>query len=254
MSEAYQQLAVLYDHLMVEAPYDEWLTFLKDATANQPGNKLLDMGCGTGTLSVAFKKMGYDVVGVDISEEMLTVAQKKTIEQKFNLPFYQQDITELDLPGCFDIITAFCDTLNYLESLEDVKRCFQSVSRHLKKKGLFLFDVHSVRKIDAIFANSTFGSVEEDITYIWECFQGEEAHSVHHELSFFMKETNGFYQRFDESHYQRTYPLDVYIRELEAAGFKVQLVMGDFHSDMPLHAAERWLFSAQKVSDDGDLE
>ncbi|GGE43387.1 methyltransferase [Pullulanibacillus camelliae] len=248
MSEAYQQLAFLYDHLMSEAPYDKWATFLKEHTVTQAGKHLLDMGCGTGTLSVAFKKMGFNVAGVDLSEDMLTVAQNKAIEQGVNLPLYQQNIKQLDLPERFDVITAFCDTVNYLEGLEAVKDCFQSVSHHLKKEGLFLFDVHSVRKIDDIFANNTFSSIEEEVAYIWECFQGEAAHSVYHELSFFVKEANGLYQRYDESHYQRTYPLDVYIQELEKAGFKVHSIIGDFDPDSPLDQAERWLFSAKKVN------
>ncbi|GGH84889.1 methyltransferase [Pullulanibacillus pueri] len=248
MSDAYQKLAFLYDHYMAEAPYDQWAAYLGRAIQGESpeGLSLLDLGCGTGTLSVMWKRAGFHVVGVDLSEDMLTVARAKLDQEGAAVPLYQQDIRTLDLPEQFNIGTAFCDTINYLEQPEDVLQCFQSVYDHLKPKGLFCFDVHSTLKVDELFSGQTFGSVEEDITYIWECFPGEERHSVYHDLSFFVKEPSGLYRRFDESHYQRTYPIDVFVQMLETAGFKLLSLIGDFDPQVPLDEAERWLFTAIK--------
>lgn len=248
MSESgnYQHFALLYDELMAEAPYDKWLEFFKaKVEARELGEKdVLDVGCGTGTLAIQLSDLGFHVTGVDLSDEMLTVAADKASGR--DVTFIQQDMRELDLGQTFSIVTSFCDCLNYLESFEDVKMTFRSVYEHLEAGGLFLFDVHSVYKMDHVFQGASFCSADPELSYIWECFDGPYEHSVDHELSFFVVEEAGLYRRFDETHHQRTFEKTEYTQALEEAGFTLLSVEGDFEKGEPRATAERLFFTVIK--------
>jgi SAM-dependent methyltransferase len=248
---AYQTFAYIYDELMDDAPYSDWVTYLK---RNQEmyvpnGKKVLDIGCGTGTLSLLLKKEGYDVTGIDISEDMLAVADQKANEANVRIPFFHQDMKELNNLGTFDIVTIFCDSLNYLETEEDVRQTFLSVNKQLRKDGLLLFDVHSVYKIDHLFIGQTFAINDEKISYIWNCYEGPYPHSVEHDLSFFvLDEGTKKYDRFDESHVQRTFPVEIYKQLLIESGFEILSVSGGFFGENIHNECERIFFSAKKVS------
>ncbi|MGV3487552.1 MAG: class I SAM-dependent DNA methyltransferase [Tuberibacillus sp.] len=247
-SEAYRHFASLYDELMAEAPYNNWLEFLKRKTAQYEvkDKRLLDVGCGTGTLAVMLANDGYEVTGVDLSEEMLTIASIKAAESPLSVVLVQQDMRELDLGETFPLITAFCDCINYLETYDDVERTFTAVYEHLESGGLFLFDVHSIYKMDHVFQGASFSFAGEELSYIWDCFEGPYEHSVDHELSFFVLEETGLYRRYDEVHHQRTFEKDVYVNALEKAGFHVLDIEGDFKDGMPDQHAERLFFTAVK--------
>jgi SAM-dependent methyltransferase len=249
---AYGQFAYIYDHLMQDVPYDEWVSFVKAVKEkhmeNTPGNfSIVDVGCGTGELAIRFAKENWQVCGVDLSESMLAVAYEKSVKAGLAIPFYEQNMAELDGFQGVDCVTIFCDSLNYLETEEDVKNTFSSVKNQLKQGGLFLFDVHSLYKMSQIFMNSTFTSDEEEVAYIWNCFPGVHPNSVEHELSFFVQEEETVqYTRFDEVHHQRTYSVEVYKNWLEEAGFTILSVTGDYSTDHLSDQAERVFFVAQK--------
>jgi SAM-dependent methyltransferase len=246
---SYEQFAYLYDELMQDAPYEEWVKFVKAKLQKYQvdGKNLLDLACGTGELSVRFAKEGFSVTGVDLSADMLAVAQAKAQEEGLSIPFFEQDMANLEGHGEFDIIGIFCDSLNYLKSDDDVIHTFSSAYEHLKDEGLFLFDVHSVYKISQGFINQTFALADDDVSYIWNSFAGEETNSVEHELSFFVfDEQTGKYDRFDEVHYQRTYPVGQYSDWLENAGFEILEINADFEDSEPKDQSERIFFIARK--------
>lgn len=246
---SYERFAYLYDELMQDVPYDEWVKIV-DSYARRyqvEGKKLLDLACGTGELSVRLARHGYDVTGADLSSDMLSVAKAKADTLSLPLSFFQQDMTELDELGEFDIIGIFCDSLNYLEDEHAVKKTFEGVFRLLKQGGLFLFDVHSVYKMEEIFANASFTWNGEDISYIWNCFSSEAPNSVEHELTFFVRdEKSGKYDRFDELHNQRTYSEEVYAGLLEKTGFVKVDITGDYTLQPADLEAERIFFAAIK--------
>lgn len=246
--QIYSHFAAVYDRLMADAPYEEWLKWLdKKALANGlRGKRLLDLGCGTGTLTLMAARAGYPVTGVDLSEDMLAVAQAKAVAKGILPAFIQQDMRALELGQTYEVVMAFCDVLNYLTTADDVRRTFQAVYHHLKPGGLFLFDVHSIHKIDDIFQNASYCSGEEEVAYIWECFQGPHPHSVYHELSFFIQQPSGLYQRLDETHLERTFTLEIYRDWLIAAGFSNVSIHADFQEKAPNDQAERWFFTATK--------
>jgi 2-polyprenyl-3-methyl-5-hydroxy-6-metoxy-1,4-benzoquinol methylase len=246
---SYQQFAYLYDELMQDAPYDEWVRFVKEKLDKYQvgGKNLLDLACGTGELSVRFAKEGFSVTGVDLSADMLAVAQEKAQGNGLSIPFFEQDMANLEGHKEFDIIGIFCDSLNYLQTDEDVIHTFTSAYNHLKDGGLFFFDVHSTYKVSELFIDQTFTLADDHLSYIWNSFAGELPNSVEHELSFFvLDEQSGKYDRFDEVHYQRTYPTKQYSSWLEAAGFEILEISADFTDNEPQDQSERIFFIARK--------
>jgi SAM-dependent methyltransferase len=245
----YGKFAYLYDELMKDVPYDSWVSIVTEKWGQYQcrGKKLLDIACGTGELSVRFAKAGFEVTGVDLSGDMLTVAQMKAEDNGLKLPFYQQNMVELDLYENFDVIGIFCDSLNYLQTEEEVIETFKNINGLLDKDGFFIFDVHSVHKIMNIFMNQTFTYDDEEICYIWNCFQGDYPLSIEHELTFFVQDDEtGKYDRYDEFHSQRTFPVEVYKNWLEASGFDVVETFSDFEGDQLSTEAERIFFIAKK--------
>ncbi|MBM4762362.1 class I SAM-dependent methyltransferase [Bacillus sp. B15-48] len=245
----YQKFAYLYDTLMVDVPYDGWVNWVIDRSKKYEvsGSRLMDLACGTGELSIRLAKAGFQVTGIDLSEDMLAVAQAKTEEEGLEIPYYHQDMTELTGLSEFDVVGIFCDSLNYISEEVDVKKTFAKVYQHLSPGGLFLFDVHSIYKMDVIFQSSPFTYNDEEIAYIWDCFSGESPHSVEHELTFFVyDEMTGQYDRVDEHHLQRTFEPTMYKIWLENAGFELLELTADFLPTLPSDDSERIMFVARK--------
>ncbi|TKH03837.1 methyltransferase domain-containing protein [Peribacillus simplex] len=245
----YERFAYVYDELMKDAPYEKWLMILtaKLEQYGIGGRKVLDLACGTGEMTVELAQHGFEVTGVDLSDEMLLVANEKAVKLGLSIPLFQQNMAELEGLGQFDCVTIFCDSLNYLRDEEDIVKTFSRVHEHLKDGGLFLFDIHSIYKMEEIFRNNTFAVNGEEVSYIWDCFPGEEPYSVEHDLSFFVRDDeSGLYDRFDELHYQRTYPFEQYKKWLEQAGFTVSEILADLEEAPLVTETERILFVASK--------
>jgi ubiquinone/menaquinone biosynthesis C-methylase UbiE len=244
----YQHFAHVYDQLMNDVPYHLWLDYLTQRV--KPENQsILDLGCGTGALSIPLAKNGFQVTGLDLSAEMLAIADEKARNEKVNVHFIQQNMTDLlnFEPEVFDVIICFCDSLNYVLDEQDVLKTLKGVNHLLKPNGLFMFDVHSIEKVDTIFKNQTFVSTEDDVSFIWNCFDGEYPHGVDHELTFFIHQPEqDLYQRFDEVHSQRTFSIDYYKHLVTEAGFTKVEVTSDFNNELISGERERIFFSCYK--------
>jgi len=246
---SYQSFAYLYDSLMDEAPYEEWMDyFLRMKSKYHPnGNKVLDLACGTGSMTIRLAKAGIDVTGVDLSEDMLAVAHEKLTSEGYQIPLFHQDMTDLNEIGKFDIAIIFCDSLNYLKNEEDVQKTFQSIYDVLNQDGLLLFDVHSTYKTDYVYPDQTFAYDGDEIAYIWNSFSDDLPHSVIHELTFFvLDETTNQYERIEETHYQRTFSIEQYENWLKMAGFTVLEIKEDFGRYPVSPNSERIFFAAKK--------
>ncbi|REJ27182.1 MAG: SAM-dependent methyltransferase [Caldibacillus debilis] len=244
----YRHFAQVYDLVMDEAPYGDWIDFFlrKQKKYCPHGKKVLDLACGTGTVTMMLHERGFEVAGADLSEEMLAVAAEKSLEKGYRIPFFAQDMTAMEDIGRFDIVVIFCDSLNYLREKGDVAKAFANVRRLLNDGGLFLFDVHSLYKVNRWYPGKTFAYNGEEVSYIWNCFQGVEENSVEHELTFFVRDGEGeLYGRFDEIHLQRTFPPSEYGRMLEEAGFVVLDMEGDFGGEVK-EESERIFFTAKR--------
>lgn len=244
----YTGFAALYDQLMSEAPYDQWIEYIKEASVQHDLTdvSLLDVGCGTGELLMLLLDEGMRVTGVDLSAEMLTIAQEKAMKKGYSPLLIEADMTSLETIDTFDIVTVFCDSLNYLPTQTAVQQAFAAFAKQLKQGGLLLFDVHSQHKISQ-FIGQTFADADEEASYIWTSYEGEEVDSVEHELTFFAKLSNNQYERLDELHYQRTFSIEQYNQWLEQAGFKVESITADFSNQQVHEESERIFIKAIKL-------
>lgn len=241
--DSYEQFSYVYDRLMDEAPYDKWTEIVLNELRS---GKVLDLGCGTGECSVRLADKGFDVTAVDLSEQMLSVAHDKAIRHSLNVRFIQQDMRDLETAERYDVVAIFCDSLNYITDEHGVKSTFARIYEHLNPGGILLFDVHSMHKITNLFVGHTFASNDEEISYIWNSFEGEEKGSVEHDLSFFLENEEGLYERFDEMHLQRTFLVEEYTEWLHEAGFSNLSVTADFSDHSPTDNSERIFFRACK--------
>ncbi|MFT8322374.1 MAG: class I SAM-dependent methyltransferase [Bacillus sp. (in: firmicutes)] len=245
----YGKFAYLYDKLMSDVPYDKWVQLVLQAHQDfQPsGKKLLDLACGTGELSIKFSEAGFQVAGVDLSEDMLSVAQGKTDDAGQSIFYLEQDMSALEGLPLFDIIGIFCDSLNYLETEEEILATFAGVHRYLEDDGLFVFDIHSVYKMNTLFNNQTYALNDDDLSLIWQCYEGEYADSVEHELTFFeLDPATEKYNRYDEVHFQRTFSIDQYKNWLSESGFTILKIAADFDKEEVKEKAERIFFFCKK--------
>lgn len=245
----YGDFSRVYDELMGDAPYAKWNKWLLEAlpsTITPRGTKLLDAGCGTGTMLCQMLNNGFDAHGMDLSADMLAVARRKLDASGYRPLLFQQDLSRLEAPSPYSVVTAFCDTINYLIDEAAVKDAFKAVFANLDTKGLFLFDVHSVFYMRSVLNNFAFSEVREDLAYIWNCFETENQDEIIHELTLFIENVEGLYERSEEEHVQKTFTPEQYREWLLDAGFSSVQVFADFSFNQPEPESERLFFIAEK--------
>lgn len=274
--EAYTDFASVYDIFMDETPYEEWAEFIhklieeygiskplrKDCATNQKNenvqeeskelteseedildsekNLVLDLGCGTGTLTELFYRKGYDVIGVDFSQEMLNIALDKKEKSGSEILYLCQDMRELDLYSTVGTVVSACDSVNYLLEEEDVIETFRLVNNYLYPGGIFIFDFNTVYKYEQVIGDTTIAENRDDCSFIWDNFYHEEACINEYDLTIFVKEgKEELFRKFTETHYQRGYTLEEMKAFIKAAGMEfVKAVDADTHKT-PTEISER---------------
>ncbi|WP_245723028.1 class I SAM-dependent methyltransferase [Natribacillus halophilus] len=235
---------------MGDAPYEQWLTwttkYLDEREADIPS--IADVGCGTGTLMSMLLSRGYDVQGVDVSPEMLAIADEKIRTQNGISPRLRaQHMSFLELDQPVDVIIVYCDALNYLQDETEVQQAFHAFYKSLKPGGSLLFDVHSLYKVEQQYPGFTYGDAADELALIWNSFAGEDVPgTVEHELTFFERRADGKFARYDELHRQRTFSMAQYTDWLERAGFAKPEITADFTRFAPQTESERIFFAAAK--------
>lgn len=238
----YGIFAHVYNELMDETNFLKWRGYVEENLA--PERSILELGCGNGQLGILLKEKGYNIEGLDLSEEMLSLAQIHQDEAGIHYPLFQGDMRDLSNFGQYDAIVSFCDSLCYLQEKEDMQITFKEVYAHLKEEGIFLFDVFTTEHIESLDGYSYHDELP-DIVFMWDSFRGENDHSIEHDLSFFIEQEDGTYKRQTELHKERTYPIDEYIEMLNKAGFSNIEVCADFNQEVTGNNI-RWFFKAQK--------
>lgn len=220
--EAYSDFALVYDTLMDNTPYERWCELIVGILRRYGIEKdlVLDLGCGTGTLTELLAKEGYDMIGVDYSEEMLSRAMEKREESGLSILYLLQDMREFELYGTVKAIVSVCDSLNYLLEEEDVIETFRLVNNYLDPKGLFIFDFNTVHKYRDVIGDTTIAENREDCSFIWENYYNEEERINEYDVTFFVKEGDLF-RKFEETHYQRGYTVEEMQAYLEKAGLEL---------------------------------
>jgi predicted TPR repeat methyltransferase len=202
----YTSFAYIYDKLMYDVDYKEWANYIEEIFRKydiSPGS-ILDLGCGTGNLTVEMAKRNYEMIGVDISTDMLMCAKEKSLIEKVDILYLNQDMSNFELYGTVDAVICLMDSLNYITNKNDLKRLFKLVNNYLNPGGLFIFDINTQYKLEKILGDNVFYDVGEEITYIWDNRYDKRKKQCEFDLTFFIKDGTG-YNRCDELHYERAF-------------------------------------------------
>ncbi|MDE6607656.1 MAG: class I SAM-dependent methyltransferase [Lachnospiraceae bacterium] len=208
---AYTDFARVYDTFMDETPYEEWCAFLTGVLRefHIEKNLVLELGCGTGTLTQLLADAGFDMIGVDNSEEMLGIAmeKKEAAGRGEELLYLCQDMREFELYGTVKAVISVCDSLNYLLEEDELLKTFRLVNNYLDPKGIFIFDFNTVYKYEQVIGDTTIAENREECSFIWENYYHKEEQINEYELTIFVHEKEELFRRFAETHYQRGYTL-----------------------------------------------
>jgi SAM-dependent methyltransferase len=243
---SYERFAEVYDELMTDIPYEQYVQWIGQYAPSKDFPELLDIGCGTGTLALMLHQAGYKVSGIDLSEEMLAVASARLEAAGVTLPLYAMSMDQLDGFENLDVAIIPIDSINYVKEQQDVVETLQRIYDSLRDGGQLFFDVHSLFKMDEIFLDGPFTYDDGEITYVWHTEPGEHAHSVYHQMTFFVQGQDGLFERFDEEHFQRTFAVAQYETWLKDIGFTQIEVTADWTNQSPSEETERIFIRAIK--------
>ena len=248
---AYQGFASMYDALMTDAPYDIWVAYIDGFLSNwwnPPKEKplVLDMACGTGNVTLRLAKLGYELIGVDASVDMLIEAQHKAREQGADILFLAQDMRRLDLYGTVDAVVCVCDGINYILEEPDMLEVFRRVRLFLNLGGVFIFDMNTEYKFKEVFKDQIFedkGLGGE--AYIWENHYDPETRINEYNMLFFdLSGGETYTEPFSEVHVQRAYPTADVCNMLMEAGFASVAVRDGYSGNPPVATSQRVVFIA----------
>lgn len=236
---AYGDFSYVYDELMDATPYGEWCSLIveliekygvskpdrseKDLLLSER-NLVVDLGCGTGTLTELLYRKGYDMIGVDQSESMLAVAMEKRQESGSEILYLCQDMRELELYSTVGTVISVCDSLNYLLEEEELAQVFSLVNNYLFPGGIFIFDFNTDYKYREVIGDTTIAENREDCSFIWENYYDSESGLNEYDLTVFVQTEGDRFRRFTEVHYQRGYTPEQVTALLQKAGFRVILL------------------------------
>ncbi len=206
---------------------------------------LLDLGCGTGSLSVKMAEKGFDVIGVDSSIGMLNAAQQKMFESGRHMLLLNQKMQGIDLYGTVDCAICVLDGINHLNSAEDVRKTFEKVSLFMNPGGAFAFDVNTIHKHKNVLADNAFVFEPDGLFCVWQNNYNSSDNSVEISLDFF-EEEDGVYYRTGESFTEQAYELDEIKKWLEDSGFEVVGIFDDLTTDEIRADSEKAVFLARK--------
>ncbi|MDR0904362.1 MAG: class I SAM-dependent methyltransferase [Ruminococcus sp.] len=247
MNNSYGNFARIYDCIMTDtADYNSvfakyFNSIKKYGEFSKDKNILLDLGCGSGNLSKRFAEAGFDVIGVDSSEDCLSIALDKAAG--YDIRFIKQDIRRLDLYGTVNVTVAAFDVINHLQSLSDISECFKKVYLFTEPGGIFLFDYNTVYKLSKVLANNIFNFDYDEFFCSWE--NSSRGNKVTMNINVFEKRGET-YRRFTEQIVETAFEEAVIIKLLADCGFAVDIV--DFDTGEAVSkTTERILFAAHKI-------
>ncbi|MBN2222265.1 MAG: class I SAM-dependent methyltransferase [Vallitaleaceae bacterium] len=245
----YEDFAFIYDELMEETPYDVWVEFIQDIIDEQiqEAQLVLDLGCGTGNITIPLAEAGYQMIGIDLSENMLMLAREKSISKDLDILYLHQDMTEFELYGTVDVVVAACDSLNYISDEESLLKVFSLVDNYLNLGGVFIFDMNTRYRFEEQYRDTTFSLVEEEYAYIWNNTFFEETGMNLYEITFFIRDDEAdHYSRFDEFHEEFTYSYETIETLLNKAGLELVNAYDNYTKEKAHDTSERITFVVKK--------
>ena len=228
--DAYTGFAEVYDLFMDQVPYEKWSGRIIQilSTYGIRDGLVLDLGCGTGSMTELLAGAGYDMIGVDASEEMLELAYEKRAESGHDLLYLLQDMREFELYGTVRAIVSVCDSLNYITEEEELLHVFRLVRNYLDPDGVFFFDMNTIYKYSEMLGETTIAENREEGSFIWENYYDPEEQLNQYDLTLYIRDEDDRYTRFEETHIQKAYALERVLELLQQAGMKAEQI---FDSD-----------------------
>ena len=246
--EQYTNFAKVYDLFMDNVPYDKWVEQIKDILYKEDikDGLICDLGCGTGAITERLANLGYDMIGIDNSYDMLDVAMEKKYASGNDILYLCQDMREFELYGTVRAIISRCDSLNYIKNLSELKEVFAWVNNYLDPKGLFIFDMNTVYKYQNILADNTFAEVRDQASFIWENTYDSDKRINEYDLNIFIKLEGDNYKRFEERHVQKAYTFEEIVSAIDESNMVLEKYLdADTYGDVS-EKTERILFIARE--------
>ena len=246
--EQYSSLSSVYDELN-SADYDKLASFIDSQIRENEHVKsslVLDLACGTGKLTFKLREYGYDMTGVDLSDEMLSVAKNYAYENKIDdVLFLCQDMKEFELYGTVDACVCTLDSINYLTKLDDVKRCFSLVHNYLIPEGVFIFDINTPYRFENVYGDNSY-ILENDFSLCaWQNEYNKKSKICKFYLSIFQESQDGKYERYDEIQREKCYSMKQIKKLLLDCGFEILNVYGNMDKKSATDTDEKWYFVAR---------
>ena len=269
MSDQYTDFSICYDLFMDNVPYEKWADDIASELRRNGIEEglVLDLGCGTGTLTELLSDKGYDMIGIDSSEEMLYEAREKQYERMAGdegppgddkaiegevldesddaiaadvepeILYLCQDIADFELYGTVRAVVSTCDTFNYLTEPEQLLKSLKLVNNYLDPDGVLIFDMNAPEKYEEILSDNVFAENREEASFIWENSYDRDSKINEYALTLFIKdEDTAQYDKSEEYHYQRAYSRDEIKTLLDEAGFEI---IKNFEEDLRMYYVVR---------------
>lgn len=258
---AYTGFARVYESFMDNIPYDDWAKYIIGLLKEYgvaPGSLLAELGCGTGTMTRLLAKAGYDMIGIDLSEEMLDIARYEHPEDESDILYLNQDMREFELFGTVAAIVSVCDSMNYITSEEELLQVFQLVNNYLDPGGYFIFDMKTAYNYEVLMGDRVIAENREDSSLIWENYYEKETGINQYDITIYTKaefeedeeeaeELPPLFERLEESHVQRAYSVETIISLLKKAGLEFVAVYGGCTKEAPKADSDRVYFIAKET-------
>lgn len=245
----YSFLAGVYDSLNSDFDYDAYAKYLdREIRDNEKirSSLVLDLACGTGKITFALRDMGYDMTGVDLSEDMLSVARDICYESNISdILWLCQPMQEFELYGTVDACVCCLDSLNYLTRYDDLKKCFSLVHNYLIPDGVFVFDINTPYKFENVYGSNAYVLEDECSLVAWQNEYNKKTGICKFYLNIFVQNEDGSYDRFDEIQREKCYSVGRVKKALCDCGFEIIKVCGDLNGTALSDTDERCYITAR---------
>ena len=238
----YDLIAPFYDSVNSHIDYKAWADFIERIFVREMKQKpelVLDLGCGTGRMTLELAKRGYDMTGIDYSPEMLGIARDEAENKGQDILWLCQDMREFELYGTVDATVCCLDCINHLENEYDLEKCLSLVHNYLIPDGIFVFDINAKNKFENYYGNNTYVMEEDGVFCVWENDYDEEAKICDFYITLFEEVNGGRYVRYDENQRERMFMLDDIKKSLEKCKFEFVGAYSDFDFNIGDDSSDR---------------
>ena len=244
----YDLLAPFYDTINADISYSKWADFIEKILNKEckcSPELMLDLGCGTGKMTLELASRGYDMTGIDISPEMLDIAREQAEKQGYDILWLSQDMREFELYGTVDAAVSCLDCINHLTKPSDVKKTFDLMHNYLIPDGIFVFDINGKAKFENIYADRSYVMEETGGVCIWQNYYDTKTKLCDFYITLFEECPDGRYERYDDEQRERMYTLSDMKKMLEKSGFEFIGAYSDFDFSEATDNSERIYIAAR---------